>query len=343
MKKLLLTAIAATALFACSTERDCEIPSSAGHTIELSFVSESISETRAFFDPVASAEEWEKSLNSASIFIFDNYGKLALRRDLSKEELKQKKISFAIPWSVAESPLSFYAVANLQIAESILSESGLRAVLDVEVDRYNSQNGDVFTKSIKSGGFTMSGHKKDVILSKTDNRTKVSLSLKRTVAKVALRVAVDSKFSKHFGGGAVVVTGSRIKRVAKETTVISPESSVSGNLNYELYQKAMVSDAGTLFNNLYYVFECDKRATDNEVVIEVDALFDQDGNFSTTEDQAEMTYTIVVNKAGGSEILRNGYYRIDATLTGLSGVDVEVDLVVTDWEAPVTQIEQLGN
>ena len=42
------------------------------------------------------------------------------------------------------------------------------------------------------------------------------------------------------------------------------------------------------------------------------------------------------------EILRNGYYRIAANITGLVGQDCVVSVSVADWETPVTQSVELG-
>lgn len=40
--------------------------------------------------------------------------------------------------------------------------------------------------------------------------------------------------------------------------------------------------------------------------------------------------------------MRNGYYRIEAAITGLVGSEVGLTITVADWESPVTQQIDLG-
>ncbi len=53
------------------------------------------------------------------------------------------------------------------------------------------------------------------------------------------------------------------------------------------------------------------------------------------------TGSVQYQKAAG-QILRNGYYRVAANITGLVGQDCQVSVTVADWETPVTQSVDLG-
>ena len=55
-----------------------------------------------------------------------------------------------------------------------------------------------------------------------------------------------------------------------------------------------------------------------------------------------MVYSIELTGKAAGEILRNGYYRIAANITGLVGQDCMVSVSVADWETPVTQNVELG-
>ena len=52
---------------------------------------EKISPTKAFFDPTATAESWEKSLSSVSVLVFGTDGQLLVQRNFTDSELSLKK------------------------------------------------------------------------------------------------------------------------------------------------------------------------------------------------------------------------------------------------------------
>ena len=78
------------------------------------------------------------------------------------------------------------------------------------------------------------------------------------------------------------------------------------------------------------------------MLLEIDATYDGDGSSSTTDDRSEVTYSTELTGKAAGEILRNGYYRIAANITGLVGQDCQVSVTVADWETPATQNVDLG-
>lgn len=54
------------------------------------------------------------------------------------------------------------------------------------------------------------------------------------------------------------------------------------------------------------------------------------------------TFQLVSTGKAGGAIVRNGYYRIEAAITGLVGSEVGLTITVADWESPVTQQIDLG-
>ena len=118
MKRLFFTAISALALFSCSKEspNDPQVfPSESGKFVTLSFKNEE-TQTKAFFDPVATAESWEKSLSSVCVLVFKADGNLLVQRNFTPSEISSKTATFAIPNSAAGSTCDFYVVANSTVS-----------------------------------------------------------------------------------------------------------------------------------------------------------------------------------------------------------------------------------
>ena len=59
------------------------------------------------------------------------------------------------------------------------------------------------------------------------------------------------------------------------------------------------------------------------MLLEIDATYDGDGSSSTTDDRSEVTYSTELTGKAAGEILRNGYYRIAASITGLVGQECQ--------------------
>ena len=95
-------------------------------------------------------------------------------------------------------------------------------------------------------------------------------------------------------------------------------------------------------NALFYCFENGALPAGNRVLLEINATYDSDGNTSTTDDRSEVTYSVELTGKAAGEILRNGYYRVAANITGLVGQECAVSVTVADWETPVTQNVELG-
>lgn len=118
MKKFLFAATAAVAALFASCAKDSENVNPShpdttdGARVTLTLDGANDTDTRAFFDTTATAEAWEKSLSSLSVFTFDNSGSLIIRRDFTASELTAKSATFSLPKSAAGTSCSFYAVAN---------------------------------------------------------------------------------------------------------------------------------------------------------------------------------------------------------------------------------------
>ena len=96
------------------------------------------------------------------------------------------------------------------------------------------------------------------------------------------------------------------------------------------------------YNSLFYIYENGALTAGNRVLLEINATYDMDGNAATADDRSEVTYSVELAGKAAGEILRNGYYRIAANITGLVGQECAVSVTVADWETPITQTVELG-
>lgn len=169
--------------------------------------------------------------------------------------------------------------------------------------------------------------------------TDVAMALRRTVAKLSVQTTIDAAFAEKYSG-TITVTGVKLSKAASQSPVIAPATPSPGAMSYTHTQTATA--AAGRYDNLFYVFENGALAEGNRVQLEITASYDADGSTSTTSDRSEIVYTVPVTGKAGGAIVRNGYYRIEAAITGLVGSEVGLTITVADWESPVTQQIDLG-
>lgn len=339
MKKMFIAALTALALYSCDKDEPATgtpdpRPDTHGATVTMTFTDET--PTRAFFAEAAAAEAWEKSLSSLSVYVFNAKGDLIVLRNFTASELTARSATFALPHATAGTTCDFYAVANLSLS-GIATKSALLAKLETAAADYNGTFAEVSTKAKRSGGFVMTaGVSKAVADGST---TSVPLTLKRTVAKVAVQTSIDPAFASKYSG-TLTVTGTKLLRAASQTPIIAPATPTPGAMSFTHTQTATATSGK--YNNLFYLFENGPLVEASRVALEITATYDADGNASTTADRMEVVYTVPLTGKTGGEIARNGYYRIAANLTGLVGQDCQVSVSVAEWESPITQSVDLG-
>lgn len=341
MKKLIFaaTAIVAALFASCDKEPEMLNPATPGAvegaqvTLTLSGADE---QTRAFFDNTAKAEAWESSLSSLAVFAFDKAGTLILRRDFTSAELTAKSATFALPKSTAGTECSFYAVANYD-ASSAATKSALTSMLEKSAADYNGTFAEVSSKAKRSGGFVMSGSTTKTV-GAVNTTTDVAITIKRTVAKVAMQTTIDPTFAQKYGG-TLTINSVKLSKAASQSLLIAG-TPTPGAMTYT-HTQTPASASGKM-NNLFYVYENAALTAGNRVLLEINATYDLDGNASTTDDRSEVVYSVELTGKSTGDILRNGYYRVTANISGLVGQDCEVSVTVADWETPVTQNVDLG-
>ena len=340
MKKHLFAAVAvAAALFtACNKDNESIVPTPVdtdGSRICITLADDA--STRAFFDATASAETWEKTLSSLSVFAFDYAGALIVRRDFTASELTAKSATFSLPKSTAGTECSFYAVANLD-ASSAKTQAALTALVENAAAAYNGTFAEVSSKALRPGGFVMSGFKTQTV-GAVNSTTNVGITLKRTVAKVALQTTVDASFAQKYGG-TLTINSVKLSKAASQSLVVAGAAPSTGAMTFTHTQTPAA--ASGKYNSLFYIYENGALTAGNRVLLEIVATYDMDGNAATTNDRSEVTYSVELAGKAAGEILRNGYYRIAANITGLVGQECAVSITVADWETPITQNVDLG-
>ena len=342
MKKILFAATALVAALFASCDKTEEMLNSAtpetsdGTRIAITLTGADEADTRAFFDASAKAESWESSLSSLSVFAFDKSGTLILRRDFTPAELSARSATFSLPKSAAGTECSFYAVANYD-ASSAKTRAALTALVENSATAYNGTFAEVSTKAKRSGGFVMSGSTTKTV-GAVNTTTNIGITLKRTVAKVALQTTIDPSFADKYAG-TLTINSVKLSKAASQSLVVAG-TPTPGAMTFSHTQTPAA--ASGKYNALFYCFESGSLTAGNRVLLEINATYDLDGNVSTPDDRSEVTYSIELTGKAAGEILRNGYYRVSANITGLVGQDCAVSVTVADWETPVTQNVDLG-
>ena len=275
-------------------------------------------------------------MSSLSIFVFDDAGNLIIRRDLTSGELAAKSATFSLPKSSAGTTCSFYAVANYD-ASSAKTKSALTSMLEKSAADYNGTFAEISTKAKRSGGFVMSGLTTKTV-GAVNTTTDIAITIRRTVAKVAMQTTIDPTFSEKYGG-TLTINSVKLSKAASQSLLIAG-TPTPGAMTYT-HTQTPTSASGKM-NNLFYVYENAALTAGNRVLLEINATYDLDGSDATTDDRSEVVYSVELTGKSAGDILRNGYYRVTANISGLVGQDCEVSITVADWETPITQNVDLG-
>ena len=277
-------------------------------------------------------------MSSLTLFCFGEDGNLLVRRNFTASELAARKTTFSLPRTAAGQSVDFYAIGNTAVGSDVTTKAALLALAETAPSTYNGTFSDVTSKSLRSGGFLMSGYATQTIES-GDTPTQVAITLKRDVAKIAVQTSLSSDFSSRYPG-SVRITSAKLSRAASQTPYFSGTAK-TGAMTFTHMQTP--GSAAGKFNNLFYVFENGALGTGSRVLLTLDGIYDRDGDFSTEEDQVAVGYQVeLAGASNNGQLVRNGYYRVAVGIAGLAGQDVVADITVANWETPTTQNINLG-
>ena len=296
--------------------------------------------SRAFFDNTATAETWESVLNSMSIYVYDQNGNHVMRKVLTPAEISAKVASFAIPNYLSSTTCSFYVVANedhgvVNKGSDLLTRQVMGSLLD-----YNGDFTTVTKGSAKSGGFVMTGYT-NVAIGAAGQTTQVPVTLKRVVAKVAVRTGLAPEFSVNYGGGTVVIDNVTLSKATDCSYYYYQNGTYGSRSSLTDIRQASVQNGGN-WENLFYIYENGELTAGSRPVLILSGYFDADGDLSTIDDHQAVEYKVELDGSGNGEIKRNAYYRAEVIVKGLTGEGVALNLSVADWEGPITQTVEVG-
>lgn len=334
-KQIALMLSAALAMTACSkSSADAWNPPYDGNGVEITFAEGSPS--RAFFDDTATAEEWEKTLTSLKILVYDKDGNFVVSRSLSDDELEARKTFISLPKRLSGTSCTFAAVANSTAPDS-RTLAGLDAALEKEPSSYNGTFATVASSSARSSGFAMSGKAVKTVESE-GVKTSVSITLARLTAKIAVRTAIADAFGEKYPG-VLSITGIELVNGSSQALVMPSATENEGAHTFSFTQ--VPGQSGQQLQSLFYAYPCGARESADRVTLLLKGKYDPDGSTSTTSDQIDVRYEVRIGDSAGA-VARNGYYRVDLTIVGLEGEKCEAEITVSDWETPVTQTVSLG-
>lgn len=336
---------------ACTKDEAVPTPIDGGKEgeVELILQNESIpDETRAF--GAGTTETWEKSISSAVLIVYNPTGTQILRRVLTAAEVNGSTttpIKFVLPGVSAEAMCDFFVVINRTIADNITTKTGLLAELESDIASYNSTYANITTKAMRAGGFVMTGTATAKIAAGT---TAVTMTVKRVVAKVEIQTTMTDSFRSKFGNGCVEIKKVTLSRGTEKSYLIDQTASKYATVSstFTSAQDSYCDKTGASksnaykYNNLFYINEKAAAAAGSRVKVVMDAIYDADGNLTTTADQVALTYETELTGTTGGKIARNGSYKVNAKLDGLTGKDVTLAITVANWDALSTQDVNLG-
>ena len=256
-------------------------------------------------------------------------------------------IKFVLPGVSADASCDFYVVINRNIADNITTKTGLLAELESDIASYNSTYANVTTKAMRTGGFVMTGSASVKIAAGT---TAVTVTVKRVVAKVEIQTSMTDSFRTKYGNGCVEVKKITLSRGAEKSYLIDQTASKYATVSssFTSAQDAYCDKTGASktnaykYNNLFYINEKAAAATGSRIKVVLDAIYDADGNLSTTADQVPLSYETELTGTTDGKMLRNGSYKLNVNLDGLTGKDMTLSIAIANWEALSTQNVNVG-
>ena len=284
------------------------------------------------------------------LIVYNTSGTQILRRVLTAAEVNGSTttpIKFVLPGVSADASCDFYVVINRNIADNITTKTGLLAELESDIASYNSTYANVTTKAMRTGGFVMTGSASVKIAAGT---TAVTVTVKRVVAKVEIQTSMTDSFRTKYGNGCVEVKKITLSRGAEKSYLIDQTASKYATVSssFTSAQDAYCDKTGASktnaykYNNLFYINEKAAAATGSRIKVVLDAIYDADGNLSTTADQVPLSYETELTGTTDGKMLRNGSYKLNVNLDGLTGKDMTLSIAIANWEALSTQNVNVG-
>ncbi len=320
MKKILFSLAVMTAAFfttSCDKSDATESvePSISGTPVTLSVTTEG-AQTRGFLDDIGATQPWENTMQYIVVFVYDDNGKLAMKKVYSGEAMKQNKMTLILPDARPGEVYTVYAAANIQ-SDNYENEADL--LLKTELDPApNTSFGTLTSEAVGNNQFHMSGYSTLTIAPINEQNT-ISIDMKKLVIKSAIETTIDLADTHT---GAAKITKVYFTHNRRTPLFDIPYASTLPDVNGLLSQ--IPNEDNGKFQNLFYVTE---SADGWPMTFYV--RYDKDGDFSTIDDQVNGYTTFTVpNK----DYKRGDVMRLKVNLKVKGDLDPEVSYSVNDWE-----------
>ncbi len=339
MKKIILIVLGALMLCSCAKENlSVILPSpEQGAQVHLTFGSTD-SFTRAVFDNTSAAEPWEKEINNLVVFTYDSNGKQVMFKYFNEQDIASLSANFVVPSPTAGQTLRFYAIANMPSLGAEITEQALLDYDAGQLSRYNSFFGFVSTGTLREYGFAMSG-KATATINSDGTVTNVSITLKRVVAKIAVKISIDPTFNERHHGSSITIQDIYITSKASRSKLFFNDYSYRhSNANEFFIHRHANGDIDGDSYAIFYLYEQGPPTygPDEKVVLTICTKYNQSGYIYGTGDAILNEFNIELDGSGGGEIKRNGYYRIEGTITDFDALHTRSAITASEWEVPTT-------
>ncbi len=294
--------------------------------------------TKAFFDPSAAAETWEKQVNKATI-ILDRYSDPALGSDesihkvFSASDFSNNSVTISLEEINVDDLLAISVVANVDVPENIYASKVFANVIQpLDVADYNGTFAEVSNSAKRSEGFPL--YKTTYATIENLDAIVVPITLERNVSKIAIETTISDNFNNpdQFPGDL------RVDAITAYTSFVRNTALENCDTHYQASNKS-----NDKYQNLFYMEHSNK----NE--FHISATYDADGDFSTTDDQTPVSYIFALLDSYDStiELSPNTYYRISVNIKSAdvdvsSECDIDVSVSVSDWVQAEDQSVEIG-
>ncbi len=336
----MMMAVAASALCA-SCSKDAEVaepqtpPITTSKAVKINLSNSTA--TRAFFDPSAAAESWEKKINSAMIVV-ERYSDPSgdadeiIHKTLTASDIANGSTTIELKGANVDDVIGVGIVVNIDLPDDVHAMSVYSDVLkNYDESAYNGTFQEVYNRAKRTEGFPMYG----IGLAPVEDRDNIVIPvlIERSVAKIAVETTLSDNFKSSYAGDL------RVDSFKIRTADFYDNNYENGQTHTQVPNKS-----GDKFQNLFYM----AHSYHNECTLQ--ATYDRDGDFTTTDDQTPVSYqfSICSDYGGEKEMRANHYYRVNLKINTLdedavgSESSLDVSVSVADWVSVEDQNVDIG-
>ena len=221
------------------------------------------------------------------------------------------------------------------------------AELESDIDSYNGTYANVTTKAMRPEGFVMTGTATAKIVSGT---TAVAVTVKRVVAKKSRQCIMTDAFRSKYGNGCIQVNKITLSKGAEKSYLIDQTTSKYATVSSTSPRHKTHTATKPAFRQPISTSTTTFSTSMRRPQLKPDRVSSSTSRLSMMPTETSRRQTtncrfptkLELTGATGGKIVRNGSYKVNAKLDGLTGQDITLAITVANWEALVTQDVNLG-